>query len=95
VLAASCAGYDEHDASNQSDTAEDGRDGDGFVLAMRDVHRAEIGILMTLRVVKAAEDESGDTDYDQKNSDKSGCFQGDVVSPFGGISASDPLPSDA
>jgi hypothetical protein len=48
------------------------------VLPVRNVQRADVGVAMTLRVMEAAKGKSRNANDNQKNSDKSGCFQGDL-----------------
>lgn len=73
-LAAARACDDEHNASGQNKAAEDGRDGHGLFLLVRDLERAEIDIFFLVVEAEAAEGKADDAQHDEDDSDDCGRF---------------------
>jgi len=68
-LAAPCSDYDERNAADQGDAAEDGRDGDGAGLLVLDVEGADLGVLMFVGEAEAADCEADDAEDDEEDAD--------------------------
>jgi hypothetical protein len=75
-LAASGSDDHERDATDESDAAEDRRDGDGAGLLVLDIQWTDFGVLMFVGETEAADGEADDADEDENGTDDGCGFHG-------------------